>query len=216
MLDSTRNISLAFALSALAGYIDGIGFIHLHGLFVSFMSGNSTRMGVSLADGHIWDALSAGWLILLFVGGAALGNLVIAIPMLRKQAMILFVEAAILTAASVAALFNEEHTAVALIVLAMGLENAVFQVEGGAGIGLTYMTGALVKVGQLFAKTLMGGPRWAWMPNLGLWAALVVGSTIGALVYQRFALLGIWFGAAACFALAAWVAFTHATAPKPA
>ena len=51
MLDSRRNIALACALSALAGYVDGIGFLHLGGLFVSFMSGNSTRMGVSLAQG---------------------------------------------------------------------------------------------------------------------------------------------------------------------
>jgi hypothetical protein len=42
MLDSRRNIALACALSALAGYVDGIGFLHLGGLFVSFMSGNST------------------------------------------------------------------------------------------------------------------------------------------------------------------------------
>jgi uncharacterized membrane protein YoaK (UPF0700 family) len=52
VLDSRRNIALACALSALAGYVDGIGFPHLGGLFVSFMSGNSTRMGVSLAEGH--------------------------------------------------------------------------------------------------------------------------------------------------------------------
>jgi uncharacterized membrane protein YoaK (UPF0700 family) len=48
MLDSRRNIALACALSALAGYVDGIGFLHLGGLFVSFMSGNSTRMGASV------------------------------------------------------------------------------------------------------------------------------------------------------------------------
>jgi uncharacterized membrane protein YoaK (UPF0700 family) len=42
MLDSRRNIALACALSALAGYVDGIGFLQLDGLFVSFMSGNST------------------------------------------------------------------------------------------------------------------------------------------------------------------------------
>jgi uncharacterized membrane protein YoaK (UPF0700 family) len=51
MLDTSRNISLACALSALAGYVDAIGFLHLGGLFVAFMSGNSTRMGVSLAEG---------------------------------------------------------------------------------------------------------------------------------------------------------------------
>jgi len=54
MLDSHRNIALACALSALAGYVDAIGFLHLGGLFVSFMSGNSTRLGVSLADGQ-WE-----------------------------------------------------------------------------------------------------------------------------------------------------------------
>ena len=59
MLDSRRNIALACALSALAGYVDGIGFLHLGGLFVSFMSGNSTRMGVSLTDGHWHDAAQA-------------------------------------------------------------------------------------------------------------------------------------------------------------
>ena len=48
MLDSSRNIALACALSALAGFVDAIGFLHLGGLFVSFMSGNSTRMGVCL------------------------------------------------------------------------------------------------------------------------------------------------------------------------
>ena len=66
-----RNVALACALSALAGYVDGIGFMHLGGLFVSFMSGNSTRMGVSLAEGHWHDAAQALGLIALFVIGAA-------------------------------------------------------------------------------------------------------------------------------------------------
>jgi len=45
----------------------------------------------------------------------------------------------------------------------------VFQIEGGAGLGLTYVTGALVKVGQFAAAALKGG-RAGWVSNLLLWA----------------------------------------------
>ena len=39
------------ALSTLAGYVDATGFLMLGGFFVSFMSGNSTRLGVGLIEG---------------------------------------------------------------------------------------------------------------------------------------------------------------------
>src|ERR1700737_386079 len=151
MLDSRRNVALACALSALAGYVDAIGFIHLGGLFVAFMSGNSTRMGVSLAEGQWWSAAKSLGLIALFVVGAAGGSL--------------------------------------------------------RGLGLTYVTGALVKIGQLAAMALTGGPRWGWVPNLLLWAALVAGSFCGALAYGRINLAAIWFAAGAALALSAMVVF---------
>jgi uncharacterized membrane protein YoaK (UPF0700 family) len=86
--------------------------------------------------------------------------------------------------------------------------NAVFQIEGGAGLGLTYVTGALVKVGQLAAEALRGGARWGWAPNLLLWAALVAGSLCGAAAYHWINLAAIWFAAASALALSAVVAVT--------
>jgi len=77
MLNSRRNLALACALSAVAGYVDGIGFLQLGGLFVSFMSGNSTRMGVSLAAEDWTGAIQALALIALFVIGAAAGSLIV-------------------------------------------------------------------------------------------------------------------------------------------
>ena len=206
MLDSHRNIALACALSALAGYVDAIGFLHLGGLFVSFMSGNSTRLGVSLADGQWETAAGAFGLIVLFVIGAAGGSLLVLGRGLHRQPWLLFTEALLLAIAALAYAFRQPTVAIGAIVLAMGLENAVFQIHGGAGLGLTYVTGALVKVGQLLADALMGGPRLGFLPNLLLWAALVFGSLCGALVYHWMNLGAIWFAAAFALALAAIVA----------
>jgi uncharacterized membrane protein YoaK (UPF0700 family) len=118
----------------------------------------------------------------------------------------LLVEALLLGGGTLGYEFGWSQFAIAAIVLAMGLENAVFQIDGGAGLGLTYVTGALVKVGQLLATALTGGPRWAWLPNLLLWVALVVGAMIGALAYQRFNLAAVWFAAAAASIAGAVVA----------
>jgi uncharacterized membrane protein YoaK (UPF0700 family) len=205
MLDSRRNVTLACALSALAGYVDGIGYLYLGGQFVSFMSGNSTRLGVSLGQGQWWNAAEAFGLIALFVVGAGAGSLIVLGRGANRQPWVLLAETLLLAAAALCYTFGLSVVAVAAIVLAMGLENAVFQIEGGGGLGLTYVTGALVKVGQLAAVALTGGARWAWAPNLLLWAALVLGSLCGALAYHWINLAAIWFAAGAALALSGFV-----------
>jgi uncharacterized membrane protein YoaK (UPF0700 family) len=208
MLDSRRNIALACALSALAGYVDAIGFLQLGGLFVSFMSGNSTRMGVYLAAGDWVRAAEALSLIALFVIGAAFGSLIVLGRGVHRQPWVLLAEALLLAAAALCYALGLSNLAVAAIVTAMGLENAVFQIEGGGGLGLTYVTGALVKVGQYLAVAVAGGDRLSWVPNFLLWAALVAGGVCGAATYQWINLAAIWFAAGAALALSAIVAAT--------
>ena len=207
-LDSSRNVALASALCALAGYVDGIGYLHLGGLFVSFMSGNSTKMGVSLAAGQFGAAAEALGLIVLFVAGAAFGSLIVLGRSVHRQPWVLAVEAVLLIAAGLAHTLGFDRLAISAIVLAMGVENAVFQIDGGGGLGLTYVTGALIKVAQLIAAALTGGVRFAWLPNLLLWAALVAGSVCGALAYLWINLAATWFAAAAALTLTALVAAT--------
>ena len=188
MLNSRGNIALACALSMVAGYVDGIGFIHLGGLFVSFMSGTSTRMGVSVAGGDWYDAAEA-------LGLIARGR------SRYRQAWIVLAEAVLLCLAALLNDYGWSPWAIVIIVVAMGLENAVFQVDGGGGLGVTYITGALVKVGQFLAAALTGGDRWAWIPNLLLWAALAIGAVLGGLAYHRFGLAAIWLAAGVAFVL---------------
>jgi uncharacterized membrane protein YoaK (UPF0700 family) len=201
MLNSRGNIALACALSMVAGYVDGIGFIHLGGLFVSFMSGTSTRMGVSVAGSDWYDAAEALGLIALFVAGATLGGLIARGRSRYRQAWIVLAEAALLCVAALLNAYGWSPAAITVIVVAMGLENAVFQVDGGGGLGVTYITGALVKVGQFLAAVLTGGDRWAWIPNLLLWAALAIGAVLGGLAYHRFGLAAIWLAAGVAFVL---------------
>src|SRR3546814_14871784 len=69
-----RHWLLAIGVSAIAGDIDAIGFLKLGGLFVSFMSGNSTRMAVGVvAEPHV--ALPAARLLAGFVAGVIAGTL---------------------------------------------------------------------------------------------------------------------------------------------
>src|SRR5260370_33283077 len=163
MLATSRNISLACALSALAGYVDAIGVLQLGGLFVSFMSGNSTRMGVSLAEGQWLSAAEAFVLIGLFVAGAAAGSLIVLGRGTNRQPWLLLAEALLLAAAALCYAFGLSNVAAAAIVLAMGLDNAVFQVNGGAGLGLTHVPRALVKGRPLAAA----GPTRGAPPGAG-------------------------------------------------
>ena len=61
----------AIVLAAAAGYVDAAGFLMTGGFFVSFMSGNSTRLGVGLFRGA-GEALIAGGLIAAFVSGVVI------------------------------------------------------------------------------------------------------------------------------------------------
>jgi uncharacterized membrane protein YoaK (UPF0700 family) len=190
-----REVALAAGLSAVAGYVDAIGFLKLGGFFVSFMSGNSTRLGVGLATGR-WDmAGTALMLIGLFVAGVVVGALVARKAGEERRSTILAFEAALLTAAAALISAGFDTAGVAAMVLAMGAENAVFQRNGDVGVGLTYMTGALVKAGQRIAATLTGGDRWAWAPYALLWAGLSLGGALGAAAYLRLGVLALWAAA---------------------
>ncbi len=198
-----RDVALAAVLSGVAGYVDAIGFLKLGGFFVSFMSGNSTRLGVGLATGHVGAALTALTLISLFVAGVVLGALVARRAGEDRRAKVMALEAVLLASAAALIMAGFDGPGVAAMVLAMGAENAVFQRNGDVGVGLTYMTGALVKAGQRIAAALTGGDRWAWRPFVLLWAGLTLGGALGAAAYLKFGVMALWGAAGLVAALAA-------------
>lgn len=197
-----RILALAMCLSGLAGFVDAIGFIELGGYFVSFMSGNSTRTGVGIALGST-QALIAGGLIVAFVCGVTLGSLTGAwAGHDRRKPIILLLVSMLLTLAALLSGMGLTAGAIALMAVAMGAENVVFEREGEVPFGLTYMTGALVKLGQRVAGAFLGGDRMAWLPFAMLWAGLVTGAALGASAYPFIGMQGLWIAALAAAVLA--------------
>lgn len=190
---------LALLLAGLAGYVDSLGFLQLGGVFVSFMSGNSTRLAANLAEGHWPAAAHLAAILGLFVLGSFAGALVAGGEDARSRSRVLMFEGLLLALAAAAAGLGLTPAAVGLMVLAMGAENSVFLRNGEVGISLTYMTGTLVKLGQALAGAVKGGDRSAFRPYLTLWAGLTFGAVLGALTFGRLGLAALW--PAALFAL---------------
>jgi uncharacterized membrane protein YoaK (UPF0700 family) len=78
------------------------------------------------------------------------------------------------------------------LVLAMGAINNTFQRGGEVTVGLTYMTGALVRLGQGFALWLFGKAEPGWAAWGGLWAGLLCGTVLGAFLQSRLPLGCLW------------------------
>lgn len=192
------------ALSAVAGYVDAVGFVQSKGFFVSFMSGNSTRLGVGMA-GSLADALAAAGLLATFVIGVAVGSLVGRANEERRVSFVMATVAATLAFAAVLGTLNYLLASLAFTALAMGAENATLEQQGRVRVGLTYMTGSVVKLGQALADWLSGTREVDWSAPLLLWASFVMGATAGGLAASGLGHAALWLGSlvAMSFALLA-------------
>ncbi|GAB3843179.1 YoaK family protein [Nesterenkonia populi] len=215
------QLGLACGITAAAGFVDGVGFIHLGGYFVSFMSGNSTRAAADLASGDLLGWVRALGLVLAFVFGVVLASLVShrmesttiqEATAIRPQLRAIWLSAAVLALAAVCGSLyllgagDGWWFAVApLIALAMGAVNATFTRGGEVSVGLTYMTGALVKAAQHFAALLRGSPNTVWLRYAALWSAIAVGSAAGAVCYLTWDLWSLWIAVLGLLACAATI-----------
>ena len=197
----SRARLFACCLSALAGFVDSIGFIQSGGFFVSFMSGNSTRLGVGVALDAM-DAAAAAGIILAFLAGVVGGGLIGARFEARRPAGVLLFIAALLGAAALLRLSGFLALAIALLALAMGSANAVFERDGEVRFGVTYMTGSLVRVGNGIASVILGRDGNGWTGYLLLWLAFVAGAVVGALSFGSGNSATLWAASGAALLLA--------------
>ena len=174
----------AITLVLVAGYVDGYA-LRVFGIYVSFMSGNTTLAGIESGQGHFLIALIPTVTIAGFVLGSFVGNW-FAHSQLRHSQRFLFIASAVLIAGFVGLNVHISGNARSLPMLsvAMGMINPAVTRIGGEPVSLTFVTGTLNKM----ANHLALGVRRAGLPNAeGSWdthfyrAALEAGLWLGFL-----------------------------------
>ena len=182
--DESGGLALAFPLIALAGWVDALGVVQWHGLYVSFMSGNSTALGASPAIGDWHAAGEAGRAVLAFVAGAVLGELIGPAARDWRAPAIVGATAASLWVGLAAEMQPVPQAGLAATAagLAMGLQTAAIHKVQGTAIAITYVTGTLVSLARGIAAALRGTAKWRrTLPFLGCWLSLVGGALGGGL-----------------------------------
>ena len=167
---------LAGGMAFLAGSTDAFGFQQLRGLYVSFMSGNTTMLGMSMGSGGFARSASIAGLIGLFVLGATAGEVLLNVAHRFQAAAVLFAVSLLLCSPLIF-----PSLTMAALVSAMGALNAAMNKVGDTNVSLTYVTGALVKLGQ-------GAGNWltcqtadlSWLLHAPMWASLLAGAVAGA------------------------------------
>ena len=186
------GLGLVASLSVLAGMTDAIGFLAT-GDFVSFMSGNTTRLAVAIGQGDISQIVRLIFAVLAFIAGNTLGILLARWG--GHRALPLMLEIAGLLCAAALLPFESQVPALLAAILAMGMLNAAVEQVNGLPVGLTYVTGALSRFGRGLGRWLLGERRSGWRVQLVPWAGMLLGAVLGALLEAQFGVKALLFSA---------------------
>jgi uncharacterized membrane protein YoaK (UPF0700 family) len=183
--DGLPALPLAVALAATAGWVDAVGYLHFAHVFVSFMSGNSTILGIAVGQANWGQALSPLLAIAFFVLGSFIGSFLRgSADAWRVPAILSFEATVLIVALALPERAGELAPALALLASAMGAQNAVMREVGGVRVSLTYVTGALVNLGQSLAEAVLrrDAPS-GWSVHAIMWIGLIAGGVGGGFTY---------------------------------
>jgi uncharacterized membrane protein YoaK (UPF0700 family) len=208
--------SLPVLLSVNGGYVDAAGYLALHGLFTTHVTGNFVTLGATLVSGTsgaLAKVLALPLFCLVVLAIRLLGVTLTAkgLPALRT---ILGVKVVLLSVGAVLAItfgpFDGGDGLAALstgmvLVAAMAIQNAIHRIHMGALPPTTIMTGNTIQIMIDLADLLRGVPeaaREAIRTRLSRMSISVAGFAAGcAAAALIFAKQGIW-----CFVLPPFIA----------
>ena len=192
-------IVLAIALTAVAGYVDAVGYLVLAHVFTANMSGNTIAVGRAIVDGDWSTLVRRGSVIPLFVAGALISRIAIDAARRRSvrsvEAFLFLGEATLLAIFWIAGTAGAPFlTLVAVAGAAMGIQNATITKFGALNVRTTHVTGTLAEFAEKFAEVLVGAGRKNGreaIDLLALWFAYLLFAAFGVAAQMRWGLASL-------------------------
>ncbi len=173
----------------MAGYVDAHALV-IYGVFVSFMSGNTTWAGLHAGRGELAEGARQLLPLPTFMVGSMVGTFVVH-ETARAFRWLCALIASLLCLALAADLVPWlGWLEVVLLGLAMGILNSTVTRVGGQTLGVGYVTGDLNKIGAELALAKRRAPVWdgegpwdthGWRARLLLcvWLSFLLGAVAG-------------------------------------
>jgi uncharacterized membrane protein YoaK (UPF0700 family) len=181
--------SLAPILAFVVGFVDTAVFVHMGGLFVAHVTGNLVLLGATLAGRGIGGAHGAvvGLQLASFpifflaaVAATALGSALKRGADFPLAPMLWIATTVMAVAVALAIAMPRGAAASMVLVVAMGILNAVHRLDTRLGPPFTVMTGNVTAHAIAFAKLIRAAPGIEAVKGVPALVRLVIGFTLGA------------------------------------
>jgi uncharacterized membrane protein YoaK (UPF0700 family) len=215
---------LAALLATIAGFVDAYGII-AYGVFVSFMSGNTTQTGYQTAEGEFGPASASALAILFFFIGTFAGALFAgSVGRVTRRLVFAFVSAMLAAVIGLTQIGSLSTSfGIAIVSFAMGVFNSALSRVGAQAVSLTFVTGTLSRVGSHLALAARRAPladsQGPWDTHLRrvlvlgrIWLGFIIGAVLSGATTPRF---GAWVLSAPALILAALATFDRQDGAGP-
>lgn len=209
-----------YLLTAICGIVDAVCFLALGGVFAEIMTGNLMFAAFALGQGRFAvDFVQFAIPLACFTVGAMVGGYVLRNPRFagHRRTGFVWTGGLVVVAALLALLWEPSGTStdarivVAVLAVAMGLQNALVLEHGVPDVATNVMTLTLVRV--LSNWSLLGGDNARWNYRVGSIAVFVAGAAVGAFLVRFGA--GVGLLAAATLYIVALVWLMRGRNPDP-
>ena len=178
---------IAYIFSSIYGYVNAIGFIVMNGLFFTFMSGNSIRLGVNLGNFDLQSNLRLFIVFTALILGIFLSDFLFSTLKKRSIEILILLELLLFIVTLLFSLKYNSWIVFLPLGIAMGVQNMLNLLIGNNLMGKSFITGLIFNFGISLSRLVQGKGSWRLsMKYAFTWFIFVIGAIMGTLVIENF------------------------------